>query len=109
MIQWRISEIGEDRNLRDAYRRRQSAVPDDLGCEDGQPFIDKSLVRQRTGKFQSAFAQHMQKSPVAKISKHRLQIRNRHSHSPFPIPHSPFLIPHLKDKGAIARGIREDL
>ena len=71
MIQWRISEIGEDRDIRDADRRRQSAVPDDFGREDGQPFIDKTLLRQRTGEFQSAFAQHMKKSPVAKIPKHR--------------------------------------
>ena len=87
MIQWRISEIGEERNLRDAYRRRQSAMPDDLGREDGQPFIDKPLLRQCPGELQSALAQHMQKPPVAKIPEHRLQIRNSHNRSPFPIPH----------------------
>ena len=107
----RISEIGENRNLRNAYRLRQSTVSDDLGREDGQPFIDKPLLRQRTGEFQSALAQHMQKAPVTKIPKHRLQIRNAHNRSPFPIPHSPFPIPHshLKDERAIPRSIREDL
>ena len=86
-------------------------MTDDFGREDGQPFIDKPLFRQRAGEFQSTFAQHMQKSLVAKIPEHRLQIRNSHNRPPFPVPQSPFPIPHshLKDKGAIARGIRENL
>ena len=65
-------------------------MTDDFGREDGQPFIDKPLFRQRTGEFQSAFAQHMQESPVAKILEHRLQIRNGYNRSPFPIPRSPY-------------------